>query len=140
MLSLLALAAAVSDVPSCPGISTLEVNACLGRRFRDSDAVLNRYYLSALKRIGRDDHGNTRKEFIRAERAWVAYRDSECGSVFNYWKGGTIRVSMEIDCDIRLTELRTFTIWLNWLTYPDGTPPLLPRPNVESATRARSGT
>lgn len=138
MLSVLAMVAAVSHVPSCPGTTTVEVNACLEARFRDSDAVLNRYYLAALKRVGGDDdHGKTRQEFIQAERAWMAYRDSECGSIFNHWKGGTIRLSVEIECDIRLTHLRTFAIWRNWLTYPDSTPPLLPRPDLESAMRAR---
>jgi hypothetical protein len=69
---------------------------------------------------------------VRAERSWVAYRTSECGAVYENWIGGSIRGSMALNCQIRLTRMRTYTIWLHWLTYIDSTPPILPRPNIES--------
>jgi hypothetical protein len=39
---------------------------------------------------------------------------------------------MALNCQIRLTRMRTYTIWLHWLTYMDSTPPLLPKPDIES--------
>jgi uncharacterized protein YecT (DUF1311 family) len=137
MLTLLAMATVAFPMAPCPGTTTLEINACFEARFKHSDAVLNRYYQAALKRIGNDDGGKTRQEFAKGERSWIAYRDAECGALFDHWSGGTIRVSMALDCDIRLTGLRTYAIWQDWLTYPDSTPPVLPRPNVESVTSPR---
>lgn len=130
MLSLFALMAAAPSAAVCPGTSTIEVNACLDATLKQSDGILNRYYRVALQRITRESGSKTAQQFVRAERSWLAYRDSECGSVFDYWSGGTIRASMELDCRIRLTRLRTYTIWRDWLTYADSTPPLLPRPEV----------
>jgi hypothetical protein len=57
---------------------------------------------------------------------------SECGAVYKNWIGGSIRGSMALNCQDRLTRMRTYTIWLHWLTYMDSTPPLLPRPDIES--------
>lgn len=132
MLTLLVVAvSAASNPASCPGTTTSDVNACLNARLERSDATLNRYYQTALNRIGKASGGKPAQEFIKAERSWIAYRDSECASVFDRY-GGTIRVSVEFDCRIRLTALRTYSIWRDWLTSPDTTPPLLPRPNIES--------
>jgi uncharacterized protein YecT (DUF1311 family) len=137
MLSSFVLALAASSAAPCPGTSTMQVNACLEARLTESDAILNRYFQVALKRVRKEDGGATARRFIQAERSWVAYRDAECASVFDYWSGGTIRVGMEVDCRIRLTGLRTYAIWRDWLTYADSTPPLLPRPDVEGATSER---
>jgi uncharacterized protein YecT (DUF1311 family) len=137
MLTSIALAVAVTSVGPCPGTSTRQVNACFDTRFKESDAILNRSFQAALNRARKESGRETAQRFIQAERSWVAFRDAECGSVFDYWSGGTIRVSMELDCRIRLTRLRTYTIWRDWLTYADSTPPLLPRPDVESVLSER---
>jgi uncharacterized protein YecT (DUF1311 family) len=108
----------------------------LETRFNESDAILNRYLRAALKRARKESGGETARRLAQAQRSWVRYRDAECASVFDYWKGGTIRTSMELDCRIRLSRLRTYAIWRDWLTYAD-TSPLLPRPNVESVTSER---
>jgi len=92
---------------------------------------LNRYYQAALKRLGKEDNGKVARELARSQRAWIVYRDSECGAVFNNWRGGSIRVSMELECQTRLTQLRSYSVWKNWLTYVDSTPPVLPRPSPE---------
>ena len=136
MLSFIALALATNVAP-CPGASTAQANACFDARLKTSERILNRYFQVALKRARKDSGGKTAKGLIQAERSWVAYRDAECASVFDYWRGGTIRVAMERDCRIRLNRLRTYAIWSDWLTYPDSTPPLLPRPDVKSITSER---
>jgi uncharacterized protein YecT (DUF1311 family) len=137
MLSLLVVAAAAAlNMTPCPGANTLELNACLNARLERSDATLNRYYRTALSRISKENGGKPAETFIKAERSWIAYRDSECSSVFERY-GGTIRVSVGLECSIRLTGLRTYAIWRDWLTYPDSTPPLLRRPDVESVLSDR---
>ena len=138
MLAFIALAVAATSGPApCPGTTRLEVNACLNARFEESDATLNRYYQAAIKRLRKEGRDEPAQKFVQAERAWIAYRNTECGAVIDYWSGGTIRVSMDLDCRIRLTRLRTYVIWRDWLTYMDSTPPLLLRPDVESAVSDR---
>lgn len=131
------LAGAASIIAPCPGETTVEVNACLEARLKDRDAVLNRYYHAALTRIAKESRPNTAEGFMQAQRSWKDYRDRECSSLAYFWVGGTIAASKELDCRILLTELRTYAIWRDWLTYPDGTPPVLPRPEIESATSER---
>jgi uncharacterized protein YecT (DUF1311 family) len=137
MVSFLGLAIAASGAAICPGATTIEVNACFEARLKASDANLNRYFRAALRRARKESGDDAARKLVRAERSWIAYRDAECGLVFDHWSGGTIRVSMELDCRIRLTQLRAYTIWRDWLTYADSTPPLLPRPEVESVLSNR---
>ncbi|MFZ5795308.1 MAG: lysozyme inhibitor LprI family protein [Sphingomonas sp.] len=140
MLPLFALvlaAASPTGKELCPGTTTLEVNACQKAKFDQADANLNRYYEAALKRLQGDDEPKVRQELVKSQRDWIIYRDAECGAVFDNWSGGTIRVSMEIGCKTQLTQLRTYSIWKNWLTYMDSTPPVLPRPAIELSVAAR---
>ncbi|MBC3941376.1 lysozyme inhibitor LprI family protein [Sphingomonas albertensis] len=135
MLAIFALALGAAAVPGaghCPGSSTQEVDACLASRFDEADAELNRYYQATIKRLREERETASEQMLVRAERSWVAYRTSECGAVYENWIGGSIRGSMALNCQIRLTRMRTYTIWLHWLTYIDSTPPVLPRPNIES--------
>ena len=128
MLPLLvsALLAVASPAP-CPGTTTIEVDACLSARFDAADTDLNRYYSVALKRVRKD----VAKALTQSQRSWLSYRDAECGAVFQKFRDGTIRTSMELTCRTQLTRLRTYMIWANWLTYPDSTPSTLPRPAID---------
>ena len=62
------------------------------------------------------------------DSAFEAYRENECGAVYEQWRDGTIRNMMSLTCSIGLTDERTRTIWSSWLTYMDSTPPILPEP------------
>jgi hypothetical protein len=47
MLSVIALIAAIGSVPAvaaCPGMTTIEINACLVDRLGEADHSLNQYY------------------------------------------------------------------------------------------------
>ena len=125
-----------STASPCPGRTTPEVNACFDSQLDRADAELNRYYRAAMRRLRSDDQAKAADSLVRAERSWLAYRDAECGGVYTYWSGGTIRTAAEIACRIHVTKLRTYTIWRNWLTYMDSSPPILPRPDVEAAIRS----
>ncbi|HLZ76236.1 lysozyme inhibitor LprI family protein [Phenylobacterium sp.] len=125
--------------PGCPGETTLEINACFGERLQRADAELARYAAAARSRLKREaataPPGDTSAAkalggFQASERAWSAYRDAECGAVYDNWSAGTIRTVEDLACRIGLTRLRTHTVWENWLTYMDSTPPVLPEPAV----------
>ncbi|MCG4259878.1 DUF1311 domain-containing protein [Acetobacter senegalensis] len=73
----------------------------------------------------------SQKAFQHSETAWKAYRDAECRAVFTNWQQGTLRIMMQLGCERRLTRQRTYTVWQNWLTFQDSTPPVLPRPETD---------
>lgn len=140
VVSTLTTAPPPTNAQRCQGDTTQQVESCLSEVSAKADATLQIYRGRAKARIlkdaktGAQDSGlsKTPDDFDRSERAWDAYRDAECGAVFDYWSDGTIRVSVEQVCRIRLTRLHTHTIWREWLTYFDSTPPLLPEPAVSA--------
>ena len=144
MIALAILAAATSLAatrapPPCPGDSTPEINACLGQQLDAANSDLGRYVTAARRRLkseaqGGDGHAAAMAlaDFDRAEQAWTAYLKAECGAVYDYWSDGTIRTSMELTCEIDLTRRHTHTVWSEWLTYMDSTPPILPEPPAAS--------
>ncbi|SEK91205.1 Uncharacterized conserved protein YecT, DUF1311 family [Sphingomonas palmae] len=112
----------------CDGSTTRDVEQCLAADLKRADTELNRYYAAATKRLTEQQDTVALAKLRLAERAWIAYRDAECEAVYESWGQGTIRGAMNLGCRINLTKARTATIWRNWLTYSDSTPPILPKP------------
>ena len=113
---------------ACDGPTTRDVEQCLAADLKRADAELNRYYAAATKRLTEQQDTVALARLRAAERAWIAYRDAECDAVYKSWGQGTIRGAVNLGCRIDLTTARTATIWRNWLTYADSTPPILPEP------------
>ena len=137
LLAAASVAAAPAAAPParCPGENTIEINECQAAKLAKAEAELKRYLAAARKRLqsdAADDAGAAKAlaGFDRIQTAWVAYRDGECGALYDYWSSGTIRTSIELTCEIDLTRQRTHTVWSLWLTYMDSTPPMLPEPRV----------
>jgi uncharacterized protein YecT (DUF1311 family) len=129
-----------AESPACPGGTTLEINRCYSGRLERAEADLARYIAAARKRLKQEaaetDAGdisasNAAKGFEVAEKTWASYRDAECGAVYSYWSTGTIRDVEALSCQTDLTRQHTHTIWLQWLTYMDSTPPILPEPPAD---------
>ena len=117
---------------SCPG-TTPEIEACFKSKLDSVEAELRQYSDAAAKLIDeRHDPDETLAAFRKGEVAWAAYRDAECDAVYDKWSNGTIRGIMGLTCARLITEARTHEVWLNWLTYMDSTPPVLPEPVVEA--------
>lgn len=112
----------------CSETTTRAAEECLAAELAVVDARLNRYYDAAVSRLERQEETGALARLRASERAWIAYRERECHAVWEYWKPGTIRGVFDAECRLRLTKDRTLTIWRNWLTYVDRTPPLLPEP------------
>lgn len=137
MLIYIALVLVGQNVAPCEGSSTPQVEACLNSRLEESDAALDRYLAAARRRAGEEGGRETVQRLDQAQRLWVAFRDAECGAMSERWRAGTIKGSMGLDCRIRLARFRTYTVWRDWLTYPDSTPPALPRPDIDAVTSER---
>lgn len=122
-----------ASAKKCLGITTPEIEACQKEDLQQVEVELNRYTIAAEGGIRKsDDPEHALVDFRLAQEHWKQYRDTECKAAFENWSGGTIRVSMELGCRQRLTESRIFDIWQQWLTYPDSTPPILPKPNFSN--------
>lgn len=144
MITALAFAAAstlathaIRPTPACPGQTTREVNRCLNDRLARADDDLSRYVTAARRRLTEEaaetpagGGHDVLRGFEASQKAWSAYREAECSAVYAYWSGGTIRTAKDLACRIRLTRLQAHTVWQEWLTFADNTPPLLPEPPV----------
>jgi uncharacterized protein YecT (DUF1311 family) len=120
--------AAVGDVlPSCIGAAakaceaqtpatTLDISECLMAETAVWDAILNREYKAAraaLARQGAADGGNvgTLTDGLRdAQRAWIAFRDADCGLTYSIWAGGSIRVIFAGNCYLTKTAQRAIEL------------------------------
>ena len=107
-------------------MTTAEMNDCLAQVLARAEERRAQYLGKAIERHP------ARPELAEKPRAgdtaFTDYRDAECSAVFEDWIDGTIRGVMGLSCRIEMTDRRTRTIWQNWLTYPDSTPPILPEP------------
>lgn len=130
-MSIVVAALLLMAADPCAGSTTREVEQCLAADLARADAELNRYYAAAVTRLTKERATTALAKLRASERAWIAYRDAECDAVYEWWSRGTIRGAMTLGCRTRITKARAMTIWQNWLTYADSTPPILPKPKGE---------
>lgn len=109
----------------CDG-NTLEIQACLAKKIDKANSRLTEYLSTAQARI--DKNFGSKPDLKAAQKAWIRYREIECGDVFDFWVQGTYRTIASAECELRLTRQRTHEVWQAYLTYQDSTPPLLPEP------------
>ena len=138
-VSFLAVAAPLPPAYEATASTTPEVTACLTREADTADGELLRYETAARAKLidlrlgdtpDRPDHQGMLEAFDRGESLWREARDASCQAVHDSYVPGTIAPSMGLACRIRRTRLQTHAVWSDFLTYPDGTPPLLPEPPV----------
>ena len=119
---------------ACEGDTTLQIDDCLAGALGQAEAMLHRYRAAAQARVAQEGgSADTPAAFAKAEAAWTAYKDAECTAVFDNWSEATIRAGKETGCEIELTRLHTHTLWREWLTFEDSTPPVLPEPPIPAA-------
>ena len=122
-----------APLSDCIG-STREMNECGAQILKQADAERARYLAAAvaslLERMEAEIEArpNLQEDVITSDERFTAYRDAECGALYDRSILGTIRNLDYLACAITLTRERTHTIWRHWLTYPDSTPPILPEP------------
>ncbi len=120
-----------TDAQACIGIvatacqdggagTTLAIAECLAAETRVWDGLLNGLWpeVMALARsqdAGRGDGTTASADSLRAaQRAWIGFRDAECGWGWQRWSEGTIRSIVAGDCQMRRTAGRVldFRDWL----------------------------
>ena len=110
--------------PDCAGTQA-EMTQCAADDFARADAVLNavwREVMAALReRDGeaaryQPDRGSYTEAARNAQRAWVAFRDAECGAESDSEaRGGSMEPMVFHSCRARLTEERTAQLRATYL-------------------------
>ncbi|MGZ2747761.1 lysozyme inhibitor LprI family protein [Burkholderia stagnalis] len=80
------------------------MSACADRAYKKSDAELNRAYQAVTARV-RDNRPLSDK-LVSAQRAWVAYREAECGFSSAGAEGGSVYPMVVSMCLDDLTKAR----------------------------------
>lgn len=113
----------------CPdAMTTAEMAACLREILERADARMEKYHAAAQSVVEGD------KELATHLRAthdlFLSYRNAECSALYGNYMSGSVRPIMYLGCAIEMADQRAHTIWQNWLTFMDSTPPQLPEPRA----------
>jgi uncharacterized protein YecT (DUF1311 family) len=82
----------------------LDMQFCVDARYKVADARLNEVY----KRLTPLTHDAEEKsKLVKAQRAWIAFRDTECAWEGDKYRGGSLEPYEAVSCLLRLTEQRT---------------------------------
>lgn len=114
-LALLALSAQAIDCENA--MTQRDMNYCAGEDFKAADKALNaQWSLTAEAMKERDaaaadtaDDGRDGyfEALLKAQRAWISYRDAHCVTVGYDARGGTLEPLLYSSCMAHLTRLRT---------------------------------
>ncbi|MBA8838074.1 lysozyme inhibitor LprI family protein [Ochrobactrum sp. RH2CCR150] len=77
---------------------------CAGEDFSAADKKLNASFKEIQKRLADDADG--KKLFVKAQRAWIAFRDAECAFTTADASGGSIYPMLVASCKTDLTKQR----------------------------------
>lgn len=86
-----------------------DMNDCAGAAYRRADAALNDAYRRVTARAA-----SVPRQLVAAQKAWLAYRDAECGFETALYEGGSVRPFLAAQCLEGMTRQRTsqFEAWL----------------------------
>jgi uncharacterized protein YecT (DUF1311 family) len=95
--------AADPDVDCKNAVTQMDMNICADKDFQKADAILNKDYKDATK----DLDARTLDLLRKAQRAWIAFRDTECTYETAGSEGGSIQPMEYSLCLTRLTQMRS---------------------------------
>lgn len=131
-----ALAIASQGVePDCGG-NMREISACFAQAAERSEDRMQTYFAKAMEQLRNrkssfdsDTSGAvTEAHLSYSQMLFEQHRDAECFAVYSSFGNGSIRNAEAQACRLHLNNARTHDLWERWLTFPDGTAPLLPEP------------
>ncbi|MEM9427653.1 MAG: lysozyme inhibitor LprI family protein [Pseudomonadota bacterium] len=101
------------------GHSTLGMTMCAMAEARVWDKFLNLEYratMDGLKAMDTDEaeyfpeFANRAESLRAAQRAWIAFRDAECGLAYAMWGSGSMRNIASSNCQLEMTAARTIEL------------------------------
>jgi uncharacterized protein YecT (DUF1311 family) len=98
--------AASAEANDCANAQTqTQMNVCASESAKKADAALNAAYAQIKTRL-KDD--TSKIELItKAQRAWIAFRDAECGFAGSAVEGGSMQPMIVAACREEVTAKRT---------------------------------
>jgi uncharacterized protein YecT (DUF1311 family) len=113
-LMLLAAGAAHAEDVDCDNAETQsDMTSCAQARYDDADKALNAQYkktCAAMVALDDDLDGDMKgaeQALLKAQRAWISYRDAQCENYGFQARGGTMEPMLVAGCLADLTDLRT---------------------------------
>ncbi len=103
-LAFIVLACTGQAAADCSGQTQRELDRCASTDYTAADTALNATYTSIVTRL--QGHAAAREKLVAAERAWVAFRDAECGFAASGVAGGSIAPMIVVNCRTDLTKQR----------------------------------
>ena len=102
----LAISAPARALDACnsPRATQYDLNVCAGASLKRSDVEMNTLYGRIRLRL--KDDPDTLKRLVAAQRAWLAFRDAECGFASGAESGGSIYPMVYSNCLEGLTRKR----------------------------------
>lgn len=96
---------AAQDKTVCPDARTqYDMNLCAARMHARADTVLNERYQQLVRLMA---PAPRRVQALReAQRAWIRFRDAECGFEASEFEGGSMQPMIDALCRADLTEKR----------------------------------
>src|SRR5262249_41607020 len=90
--------------------STVDIEACAEKKILAADAQINALAKPIFANLADDP---ARKDFIAAQKAWVAFRKADCNSVSDKYEGGTAAGILAAQCQAdrstqRVKDLKSF--------------------------------
>ena len=114
LTTVLIVQAVVGRVQPCSDpVDQSTMTRCAWEDYRRADAVLNRQWAETLARYRQQDRDNPDAKLpsftatlIKAQRAWVLYRDATCAVEGQYMRGGSGEPQLQGECLTRMTRER----------------------------------
>ncbi len=98
------------------GSTTIGITECILAETAEWDAILNEEYRATQQANEAADTGGQssvmdRSDALRdAQRAWIAFRDADCGARYAMWQDGTIRTIVGANCQMTMTAQRAIDL------------------------------
>jgi uncharacterized protein YecT (DUF1311 family) len=113
ILAALASPVLAQDIDCSEAITQSAMNSCAAQEWEAADVKLNTAYKEVIekfkimdKQLPEDLKGG--EEYLReAQRAWIAYRDSNCAAAGFQMRGGSAEPLLVYGCMREMTEDRT---------------------------------
>lgn len=90
------------------GETTVGIVRCVMDEHAAWDTVLNREYKAARAHYGADQA--VADSLLAAQRAWIAWRDSECRFQYDRYGGGSMRSIAAANCRMSMTAQRALEL------------------------------
>ena len=125
MLALILLAAVPTDACGAKN-NQAAMTMCEGALSQQADATMNAVWkrlLPAMRKLDQDpDFGKAQPgpgyaaSLLAAQRAWLTWREAECGIESYEWRGGTVQPFAENVCRAKVTQdrIRQLRYMLKW--------------------------